>query len=326
MAPDAAPGDDLRGEEGSTDLSSRRLARLRARGEERAMRYAARYSELARRVPLLRVPLEMVSLYVARQGMLRASAVAFRAFLWLLPLALVAAGLMAGVGLASPSATPEVLAAAGVTGTIRGQITAALAESRGSWWVAVLVGTVLSLWTTRTLLRNLVIVNAHLWDAAVPKHTQREVLRGTLVFGGAWIAIFAGAALVSRVDRLFPGGIVLSFLGQTAVSGAGWLLVTSYLPDRRTTWTDLIPGATLFGVGLATLHLVSRVLLPARIEHSAALYGSLGIAGSVLVWLLVVGQVIVGCAVLNRVWLRHRDPSFDAGTPFRPDDSTQTRA
>ncbi|GAA2747137.1 hypothetical protein GCM10009868_35340 [Terrabacter aerolatus] len=67
------------------DPTSGRLARLRSRGEERANRYAARYAELARRVPLLRVPLEMATLYVARQGMLLASAVAFRAFLWWRP-------------------------------------------------------------------------------------------------------------------------------------------------------------------------------------------------------------------------------------------------
>ncbi|WP_330475804.1 YihY/virulence factor BrkB family protein [Terrabacter sp. C0L_2] len=326
MAPEAAPDVDLPGEHDPADVTAGRLTRLRLRGEERAMRYAARYSELARRVPLLRVPLQMVSLYVARQRMLLASAVAFRTFLWLLPLALVAAGVLAGIGVASPSAGSGVLAATGVTGTIRGQITAALLESRGSWWVAVLVGLVLSLWTTRTLLRNLVIANAHLWDAAVPRRTQREVLRGTLVFGGAWVAIFAGAALVSHVDRLFPGGIVLSFFGQAVVSGAGWLFVSSYLPDRRTSWTDLLPGAALFGVGLSALHLVSRVMLPARIEHSAALYGSLGVAGAVLLWLLIAGQVVVGCAILNRVVLRHLDPTFDAEAAARAGHSAESGA
>jgi membrane protein len=72
-----------------------------------------------------------------------------------------------------------------------------------------------------------------------------------------------------------------------------------------------VPGVLLFGVGLATLHVVSRVYLPARIEHSSALYGSLGVAGAMLVWLLATGQLMVGCAILNRVWLRHRDPRFD---------------
>lgn len=79
-------------------------------------------------------------------------------------------------------------------------------------------------------------------------------------------------------------------------------------------------------VGLAPLHLASRVVLPARIEHSAALYGSLGVAGAVLVWLPTVGQVVVGSAVLNRVWLRHRAPGFDAGSAARSDDSAQTGA
>jgi uncharacterized BrkB/YihY/UPF0761 family membrane protein len=149
------------------------------------------------------------------------------------------------------------------------------------------------------------------WDARVPRRSQREVLKATLVFGAAWLGILLGAALVTSLDNLLPGGILLSFVFQSAISGAGWLLITLHLPDRRRTWVDLVPGGLLFGVGLATLHVISRVYLPARIEHSSALYGSLGVAGAVLVWLLVAGQLIVVCAILNRVWLRHQDPTFD---------------
>jgi uncharacterized BrkB/YihY/UPF0761 family membrane protein len=243
--------------------------------------------------------------------MLLASAVAFRTFLWLLPLALLAAGLVSGITRAIPGAADDALAVTGVTSTLRQQSTVALNESTRSWWVAVLVGLVLSLWTTRTLMRNLVIVNAHVWDARVPRRSQREVLRATLVFGAAWLGIFLGAALVTSLDNLLPGGILLSFVFQAAISGVGWVLITIHLPDRRRSWVDLVPGGLLFGVGLATLHVISRVYLPARIEHSSALYGSLGIAGAVLVWLLVAGQLIVVCAILNRVWLRHQDPTFD---------------
>jgi len=311
MAHGAGHDADLPADRGTAEPSSGRLARLRSRGEDTATRYARKYMELSRRLPAVKVPLEMAALYVARQGMLLASAVAFRTFLWLLPLALLVSGLVAGLSRAIPGAAEDAVAATGVTSTLRQQITVALEESTRSWWVAVLVGLVLSLWTTRTLMRNLLIVNAHVWDAQVPRRTQREVLRATLVFGAAWLGIFLGAALVVRLDNLLPGGILLSFVSQAAISGAGWVLITLHLPDRRRSWTDLLPGGLLFGVGLATLHVVSRVYLPAKIEHSSALYGSLGVAGAVLVWLLVAGHLIVGCAVLNRVWLRHQDPTFD---------------
>jgi membrane protein len=302
---------DLSADGGLTGPASGRLARLRSRGEDAASRYARKYMELSRRIPAAKVPLEMAALYVARQGMLLASALAFRTFLWLLPLALLVSGLVAGLSRAVPGAVEDAVAVTGVTSTLRQQITQALEESTRSWWVAVLVGFVLSLWTTRTLMRNLVIVNAHVWDARVPRRTQRQVLQATLVFGGAWLGIFLGAALVRSLDNLLPGGILLSFLFQAVISGAGWVLITLHLPDRRRSWMDLVPGGVLFGVGLATLHVVSRVYLPARIEHSSALYGSLGVAGAMLVWLLATGQLMVGCAILNRVWLRHRDPRFD---------------
>src|SRR5829696_1984834 len=218
------------------EAAPRRLARLRLRGEETAERYAARYTELARRLPVLRVPLEMAALYLARQGMLLASAVAFRTFLWLLPLTLVAAGLMAGIDADAPGATQDALAATGVTRTLRDQISIALADSHQSWWVAVLIGLGLVLWTTRTLMRNLVVANAHVWDVPVPRRTQAEVLRGALIFCAAWLGIFASAALVSSVDALVVGGILLCFVAQAAVAGAGWLLIILHLPDRRTSW------------------------------------------------------------------------------------------
>ena len=311
MAHGAGHDADLPADGGAVEPASGRLARLRSRGEDTASRYARKYMELSRRIPAAKVPLEMAALYVARQGMLLASAVAFRTFLWLLPLALLVSGLVAGLSRAIPGAAEDAVAVTGVTSTLRQQITVALEESTRSWWVAVLVGLFLSLWTTRTLMRNLVIVNAHVWDARVPRRSQREVLGATLVFGAAWLGIFLGAALVTSLDNLLPGGILLSFVCQAGISGAGWVLITLHLPDRRRSWLDLVPGGLLFGVGLATLHVISRVYLPARIEHSSALYGSLGVAGAVLVWLLVAGQLIVGCAILNRVWLRHQDPTFD---------------
>jgi membrane protein len=51
----------------------------------------------AQRQPLLGLSLTFVARYTARQGMLLSSASAFRLFLWLLPLALLTAGILAGL-------------------------------------------------------------------------------------------------------------------------------------------------------------------------------------------------------------------------------------
>jgi membrane protein len=279
-----------------------RMARLRARAE----RTGDRYQRLAQTRPLLGLPLAFVARYTARQGMLLASAVAFRMFLWLMPLALLTAGILSAFAAGDSSNITSAARSAGITGAASQEVVTSLQSGHRSWWTAVLIGAVLFLWTTRTLIRNLILVNAHAWQATVPKSQQRDVFRTTLLFAVGWIAMLALAGLIARIDHLLPGGFVLAVGLQGAAVAGVWLGICLRLPDRRETWVDLIPGCLLLGFGLAILHLVSRVYLPRRIQHSSQLYGSLGVAAVILAWLLIIGQVIVSAAFVNSVWAEYR--------------------
>ncbi len=106
--PRAPAPDD--GTESPHGLASR-IDHARARAEEAA----ARYRELARRDPVYALPIVALTTYVARQGMLLASAIAFRTFLWLMPLALLAAGLLTGLGRSSPFIAERAQSTTGVS-------------------------------------------------------------------------------------------------------------------------------------------------------------------------------------------------------------------
>lgn len=288
---------------------STRAARLRARAEKASNDY----QDLAQQRPVLGLPLVFVSLYLARQGMLLASAVAFRMFLWLMPLALIVAGVLAGISTAYPDAPLLATQATGVTGTASQHIAEALADGHETWWAAVAIGLVAFVWTSRTLLRNLSLVSSHLWQVRPPRPKQAQVVLSTVVFAGTWLPLLVlGAVVVARVDGAVPGGWVLAVGFETGLCALTWLVVSSRLPDRRASWQDLVPGALLFGAGMSGMHLVSRVYLPTRIEHSAALYGSLGVAGAILVWLLVFGQLVVGSILVNVVLIDHREHARSA--------------
>ena len=157
-----------------------RVDHARARAEEAA----ARYRELARRDPVYALPIVAVTMYVARQGMLLASAIAFRTFLWLMPLALLAAGLLTGLGRGFPLFSERAQSTTGVAAVARQQVVAALEDGGQSWWVAVVVGFFGFLWTTRTLMRNLIQATAHIWDAPTRRLPQRQVIISSLVFAG----------------------------------------------------------------------------------------------------------------------------------------------
>lgn len=273
----------------------------------RAERAADGYQRRAQRQPLLGLPLTFVARYTARQGMLLASACAFRLFLWLLPLALFVAGILAGLAVTSNTDNLESASKqAGLTGAASQQIVTSLQEGHRSWWIAVLTGGVLFLWTTRTLMRNLTVVNAHAWAAPIPKPRQKHVLITTLLFAGGWIVLAAVGAGLTRLDHAVGGGPLLDTAISGALTAGLWFLVCRRLPDRRRSWTDLLPGCLLFGYGLAVLKVISRLYLPGRFAHSSQIYGSLGVASVMLAWLLIIGQLVVSVALTNAIWSDYR--------------------
>jgi membrane protein len=275
-----------------------------ARWRERAEHASTRYQRLADTNPVFGLPLAFLARYTARQGVLLASAAAFRMFMWTVPLALLVAGVLAGVSKVHEQDVTTVAKTAGITGAASQEVANTLSEGQQSWWVATLIGAVLFLWATRTLTRNLILVNAHIWSAP-SKTRQKDLLIISLIFAGSWIGMFAAAAVVIRLD-IVPGGPLIAIAAQTVAAGALWLFLSLRLPDHRRHWTDLIPGSALFGFGLAVMHTVSRFYLPARVQHSSALYGSLGLAAAMLAWLLIIGQLVVGSAVVNSVCTEYR--------------------
>lgn len=278
------------------------VARWRARAEHTV----DWYQELAGTRPTFQMPLTFMTWYFGRQGLLLASAVAFRLFLWLMPLSLFFAGILAGVAGSDPAAARSLTKTAGITGTATDQVVAALKDGNKSWWIAVIVGAAGALWGARSLLRCLWLVHAHSWQIVQPKPAVRHVIVTVFVFVGAWCGLLVATAVIPRLDHLIPAGLLVAVLAEIGGSTAIWLGVTLRLPHMPGAWTDLLPGAVLFGVSLTVLHAVSRIYLPHRMEHSSQLYGALGVAGVILAWLLVMGQIIVGAALVNAVWYEHR--------------------
>jgi uncharacterized BrkB/YihY/UPF0761 family membrane protein len=234
--------------------------------------------------------------------MLLASAIAFRLFLWLLPLSLLTAGILSVIAAHTPSSVTSASKEAGITGAASQTITTALREGNRSAWVAIVVGLLLFLWTSRTLIRSLMVATAHLWAAPPPRTRQKHLVITALMWAGCCLVLVAFSLVASHLDKGRVGVKVAAFALVAAGASGMWLLICLRLPDRRRSWTDLIPGGVLFGVGYAVLHAVSRLYLPHRFSHSSRLYGALGISAVILFWMLIIGQLIVVCSLINVVW------------------------
>ncbi len=297
-----------------------RIDRWRAQAE----RVADTYQKRAQTQPLLGLPLAFLTRYPARQGVLLASASAFRLFLWLLPLALLSTGILSAVTHHDGESIESASKTAGLNGAASQQVVTALQNGDKSWVIAVISGGLLFLWASRTLIRNLIVVNAHAWAAPPPKARQKDVLVTTFIFAGTWLVMFAFVGGLHRLNRAVPGGFLLTLVLQAVAVSALWFAIIKRLPDRRHDWLDLLPGAVLFGVGISIMNVVGRVYLPARFAHASAMYGSLGIASVMLAWLLLMGQLIVSSALANSVWSDFRSDRRAQVQSQRPDSSAGT--
>ena len=236
-------------------------------------------------------------------GGIMAGALAYRLFIWLLPLALVA---IAGLGFASEagSRSPESAAKSmGLAGLVSSSVAGAANSS--ARWYALLIGIPLLLFTTRSILRTLIVTHRLVWtDArgAVPRPTFGATLRLLPALLGFFvISVLAGAARASS----FGGGILVTLLVPIPYA-ALWLLISTRLPHRDATWRDLVPGAVVLGFGLEVLHVVTAYVIAPQASSKQGTYGSLGIAAALLLGLYLVSRLVVTTAVVNATLVGRR--------------------
>ena len=239
-------------------------------------------------------------------GSIIAGALAYRLFIWLLPLALV---LVAGFGIAASQASDSSEKAArslGLAGIVSGSVAGA-ANSSGRWY-AIVIGIPILLWATRSLLRTLIVIHRLCWTdvrRAAPKATPRAAIRllGLLL---CFIAVSAGA---NYVRSRLPGPGVIVTVALILPYGGLWLLVSMRLPRRDAPWTALLPGALVFAIGLEIVSAVVAFFIVPEAESKQGTYGSLGLAAALLLGLFFLSRLVVGSAVVNATLWERRSRS-----------------
>ena len=229
-------------------------------------------------------------------GGIIAGALAYRLFIWLLPLALV---VVAGLGIAADagSESPEQAAESlGMQGLISNSISNA-ADSPNRWY-ALLIGIPILVWATRSVLRVLIGAHRLIWGdlrSEAPKPKVGATLR-LLALLLAYGLVTTGASAI-RAWSSGPGAAATLF---AVVFYAGlWLLVSVRLPHHGTPWTELIPGALVFGIGIELLQVVIAYFITPYAIAKQGTYGALGIAAALLVALFMISRLVVGAAVVN---------------------------
>jgi uncharacterized BrkB/YihY/UPF0761 family membrane protein len=275
-----------------------RLAALQLRAEQVAERAQAERS----RHSSLDALFEMIDRDSEVGGGIMAGALAYRLFIWLLPLALVA---VAGLGIASTaeSSSPDSLAkSAGVAGLVSGSVASA-ADSSARWY-ALGVGIPILLYATRSVLRTLIVAHRLVWTdlrASAPRPTLKASVRLLGIFLAMLVVSFLAAAARRNSGPLGA----LATLATTLPYAALWLVLSRQLPHRDATWQALVPGAVLFGCGIEALHLVTVYFIAPFAGSKQGTYGALGLAAALLLELFLLSRLAVATAVVNAtLWAR----------------------
>jgi uncharacterized BrkB/YihY/UPF0761 family membrane protein len=230
-------------------------------------------------------------------GTVVGSAIAFRLFLFFVPLLLLFVG-VAGF-LAGWVEAEEVSDGAGVTGGLAAQIRTAFDQPGSTRWAAVLIGLFGIATTGRTLSKVMVASSSLAWR--LPPTTKASVK----VVGGL-IGLISGigllAALISRVRAEYGVAVTgVSFLAVFAGYVIGWMAVSMLLPRATHDPGVLIPGAVLVGVTLTGMQAVSQLYLPDKIGRASHLYGAVGTTIVTLGWFFIAGRAIVLAMCLDAV-------------------------
>jgi uncharacterized BrkB/YihY/UPF0761 family membrane protein len=237
-------------------------------------------------------------------GSVLAGAVAFRLFVYLLPLflaILTLVGILVGIDDDGPGELGEQV---GMSAYVIDSVETAAEQSSRSIWVLV----PLAVWAIYTAglgaAKVLRAVHALAWDQPIER-----LRRGPATTATTFLVALAAVALVGALSALRERSAGLGFgmalLGIVPFAGL-WLAVSLLLPRNPCAgWTALLPGALLVGVCVWAIHLTSVYWMARRVQNASELFGSLGVAAALLAWLYLMGRLMVASAMLNAsIWER----------------------
>jgi uncharacterized BrkB/YihY/UPF0761 family membrane protein len=230
-------------------------------------------------------------------GTVVGSAIAFRLFLFFVPLLLLVVGL---AGFLAAWVDPEdVNDQAGVTGGLADQIRTAFDQPGSTRWVAVLLGLFGVATTGRSLSKVMVASSSLAWRLPPTTKASVRVI-------GALVGLIAGigllAVLVNRVRAEFGVAVAgASFLAVFVGYVLGWLAISMLLPRATKDPGVLLPGAVLVAGTLTGMQVVSQMYLPDRFGRASQLYGAVGTTIVTLGWFFIAGRAMVAAMCLNAI-------------------------
>jgi membrane protein len=234
---------------------------------------------------------------LAYGGGLLAGGLAYRLFLWLLPIGLLGAQIL-GIWLdTNEEGVEDAAKEFGIGAAAIASAERAVETNQSNTILLLLTGLVLLAWFSAGFVRALQLAYSLAWG--LPRQRLSKPLYAVLFFNGLVLALaLAGAALAWLREQLGLFGLLGVLITIAFQTGVG-VLVMWLLPHRVERWQELLPGAVLVAVGAQLVNVAVVFYFAPKIGRSSELYGTLGTASVLLVWLYVLARLITSGAFLN---------------------------
>lgn len=251
--------------------------------------------EVARsRIPFLDASLQVVERDSQVGGGILAGALAYRLFLFFLPLGFFLIAVLGLVARWTGTKPVQVSKDIGIVNLVTNEVADTAAKGSG-FWVA-LVSIVVLAYVTVVLHRAVAVVHALAWEnSAVPAKAGRSRKIFALGLAAQLVALVLLGGF--RPESALAYTLSLALLGL--VLAAIWLGMSLRLPHAGAPWTALVPGAILYGAGLLAVRGFDKYLLDLLHEQRRSSYGTLGTASAILLSLFLIGRLVVASAVIN---------------------------
>ncbi len=279
-----------------------------ARVRERLIRWLRQIQDMRSRNRVVETGFRVLERDARIAGGVLGGGLAYRLFFWTLALSVL---LFGGLGFTSAGDAESAANSASLGSNFATTIGNAAAQSQASRWWLLLTGIVLVIWFAFMLLRALRLVQASAWQVPSGHGFPRPTNVLTVI---AVPAVFVLVSALTGVAANLLGpfsGVVAFLLGIAIVTGLV-MLGMSWLPSKPAPVYAHLPGAIVLAIVIQTLGAVGEFFIANQLASSEALYGVLGLAGTLLFVLYVIGRTTVWACELNAItW----DVWFGDGAP-----------
>jgi uncharacterized BrkB/YihY/UPF0761 family membrane protein len=156
------------------------------------------------------------------------------------------------------------------------------------------------------------LVSELAWETHAPRGSS---LKGSLAVTGFGVLAVGLQAFLPKISETLGLPAVVRFALGLILATSLAFAVLRLLPRADVPWTSILPGAVLMGVGMRLLGLAASTYFAYRLDHSNDLYGALGLAVVMMLFLFLVARLFVAAQFLNATLHRRGEPlpSADGG-------------